>query len=252
MKPKQRRAEITDLIRQQGRVSVEQLAREFDTSVETIRRDLSKLSKTGKIQKIHGGAILPIASPEGPIQLRMDQNIKAKRQAAKTASELIQPGDTLFIDTGSSTLCFAEEVIRIAGLTVVTNSPEIANVVACAECDAQVFLLGGEFDAHSRETTGVMTIAQLDLFHADHAVLATAALDATAGFMSFDFGEAQLARAMLARANNTVVLADTSKFNRTASFTVGQLGQIDQLVCEAAPDGELLLELEEQGVAIKC
>ena len=252
MKPKERRSRIFDTIRQEGRISVDKLATEFNSSAETIRRDLNKLSKTGKIQKIHGGAMLPGPSGEGSYQLRMGENAKAKRQAAQNACELISPGDTLFIDTGSSTLFFAEEAVRIPGLTVITNSAEVARVLSSSENGASVFLLGGEYNSDNRETMGPMTILQLDAFRANHAVLATGAIDAIAGVMSFDSGEAAVARAMLGRAENAIVLADSSKCGRIAPYVIGRLDQFDHLVCEVEPGQLLKNALDQSNVNIVC
>lgn len=250
MKPKERRSRIFDTIQQEGRISVDKLVAEFNSSAETIRRDLNKLSKSGKIQKIHGGAILPGSSEEGSYQQRMGENAKAKRLAAQKASTLISPGETLFIDTGSSTLFFAEEVAEIAGLTVITNSAEVARVVSSSKNGASVFLLGGEYNADNRETKGPTTITQLENFHAHHAVLATGGIDAVAGVMSFDEGEAAVARAMLRRAENVIVLADSSKCGRIAPFVIGELARFDCLVCESAPDQILQNALNQHSVKI--
>ena len=252
MKPKERRSGILDIIRQEGRVSVDRLVTEFSSSAETIRRDLNKLSKSGKIQKIHGGAMLPGPSGEGPYQQRMGENVKAKRLVAQKACELILPGDTVFIDTGSSTLSFAEEIIRIDNLTVITNSAEIARVVSTSANGARVYLLGGEYNSDNHETTGSMAVAQLNCIHANHAVLATGGIDATAGVMDFDLGEATVARAMLSRAENAIVLADSSKFSRIAPFVIGQWDQFNQIVCDSLP-GHLLTEaLNQHKVEIVC
>jgi DeoR family glycerol-3-phosphate regulon repressor len=252
MKPKERRAMIFDIIRQEGGISVDKLVEEFNSSAETIRRDLNKLSKAGKIQKIHGGAMLPGPLGEGPYQQRIGENVKAKRLVAQKACALISPGDTIFIDTGSSTLSFAEEIIRVNDLTVVTNSAEIARVISSSASGARVYLLGGEYNADNHETTGAMAIAQLEYFYANHAVLATGGIDAVAGVMNYDFGEASVARAMLGRTENAIVLADSSKFGRIAPYVIGPLDQFDQIVCEAVP-GKLLTEaLHQHSVNIVC
>jgi DeoR/GlpR family transcriptional regulator of sugar metabolism len=252
MKPKERRSGIFDIIRQEGRISVERLVAEFNSSAETIRRDLNKLSKTGKIQKIHGGAILPGSSVEGPYQQRMGENVKAKRLVAQKACTLISPGDTLFIDTGSSTLSFAEEVVTVNDLTVITNSAEIARVISSSANGARVYLLGGEYKADTFETAGPIAIAQLNHFQANHAILATGAIDIMGGFMNYDFDEAAIARAMLERAENIIVLADSSKFGRKAPYAIGRLDQFDQLVCEREPRGVLRDALIQQNVNIVC
>lgn len=252
MRPRDRRLKIMDIVRQQGRVSVNMLVAEFDSSPETIRRDLKKLSRSGKIQKIHGGAILPGIQGEGPFQQRMGEHVAAKRQIAKKASQLISPGDTVMIDTGSTTLIFAEEISQLENLTVVTNSVEVAKVIATSKSGPAVYLLGGVYHSDSRETLGPMVVSQLENFHAQHVVLTIGAISATAGVMAFDMGEVAIGSAMLARASNAIMLADSSKFNRVAPFVIGALNKFNQLVCELAPDEILKAALLQDNVEIVC
>lgn len=252
MRPRDRRLKITDIVRQQGRVSVAMLVTEFNSSPETIRRDLKKLSRSGIIQKIHGGAILPGIQGEGPFQQRMGEHVAAKRQIAKKASQLISPGDTVMIDTGSTTLIFAEEISQLKNLTVVTNSVEVAKVVARANNGSSVYLLGGKYHSDNRETMGAMVMSQLAHFHAQHVVLTIGAISATAGVMAYDMGEVEIGSAMLARASNAIMLADSTKFNRVAPFVIGALDKFNQLVCEFAPDEILQAALFQDNVEIVC
>lgn len=252
MRPRDRRLKIIDIIRREGRVSVDYLVAEFSSSPETIRRDLKKLSRNGDIRKIHGGAMLPSTQGEGFFQQRMAENVAAKRAIAEKASELISPGDTLLIDTGSTTLIFTEEVARVKSLTVVTNSAEIAKVFGAANNDARIFLLGGEYHSDNRETLGSMVREQLLKFHATHAILTIGGLSANAGAVGYDVAEVALARAMLMCADRRIILADASKFNRTAPFVVAGLDKFDQLVCEAAPDATLEAALLANQVEIIC
>ena len=251
MRPQQRQLNIIDILRRTGRVSVDELVAEFNASAETIRRDLSVLASTGKIQKVHGGALLPSNQQgEGPFQQRMAENIAAKRIIAEKASQLISAGDSLLIDTGSTTLIFAEEIAAIKDLTVITNSAEIAKVIAAAKNNSKVFLLGGEYHADNRQTLGTMLIAQLEQFHVQYAVVTVGSLNAQVGAADFNIEEAMIARAMLQRADKSILLADSSKFNNVASFVVAKLNQFDQLVCDIEPDQELKRALEEANAAL--
>ncbi len=252
MKPTDRQAQITDFVRREGRVSVEKLVAKFKFSPETIRRDLSVISNTGKIQKVHGGAVLPEIFGEGPFRQRMLENVSAKRHIGQKASRLISPGDTLFIDTGSTTLIFAEELTRINNLTIITNSAEVARSIGIDNNSARLFLLGGKYNADNRETCGLMTINQISAFRANHAVLAIGGIDAEAGAMDFNVDEAQVAQAMISQAENTIVLADSTKFNRIASFSVASLNQFNYLVCERQPDGPLKNALIRENIKIIC
>lgn len=246
--PTLRQEKIAEAVRRQGRVSVEQLALRFKTSHETIRRDLTALAETGKVQKVHGGAKLPRLQEEGPFRERMALNAVGKRIIAGKAARLIAPGETLFIDTGSTTLMCAEEIGKIGGLTVITNSTRIAAVLAERGNRTSVFLLGGRFDGDNHETAGPTAIADIQSFHADHALITIGALDGSAGVTDFNFDEAQVARAMLDRAQNLIVVADATKFQRTAAFSVCPLARINALVTDRRPQGTLLAALTSAGV----
>src|SRR5262245_8847951 len=127
MRPSDRRDLIVSMVRERERVTVESLAKELSTSSETIRRDLTELAARGVIRKFHGGAAstsdpgVSIVKTEGPYRSRMSQNMREKRAIARCAVGLFSPGDTLFIDTGTTTVVFAEELASLFPITVVTN-----------------------------------------------------------------------------------------------------------------------------------
>ncbi len=250
MTPTVRRAKIVNIIRQQGRATVDNLAEALAISRETIRRDLAQLARKGKIQKFHGGASLPIISEEGSFRHRMSENVAAKVQIATKAIELITPGETLLIDTGSTTLFFSEQLTEISNLTVVTNSAEIARVISQGAQRSRTFLLGGEFRGDNQQTVGSLAISQLKTFRAHHAILTIGALDSRTGVMDFGIEEAQVARAMIEQAESLTLLVDSSKFGKIASFEVCGLSRVTNLVCDQPPAGKIKKALTEAGVTI--
>ena len=248
--PTDRQTEILNIIRQRNRIAVEELSKILQISKETIRRDLSELAKNGKIQKFHGGASLPMMTGEGPFRDRMGDNASAKASIAVEAVKLITPGETILIDTGSTTLYFAEKLAEISNLTVVTNSAEIARVVSLAPVKSKTFLLGGEFNPDNRQTVGSMAVSQIRSFRAHHAVLTVGALDLRTGAMDFCIEEAQVARAMIDQAESVTILADSSKIDRIASFEVCSLDRITNFVCEEKPSEAMEEALLSVGVNI--
>lgn len=248
--PRLRQEKIAEAVRRQGHVSVEQLAARFKTSHETIRRDLAALAEAGAVMKVHGGARLPGRREEGPFRERLATNAVAKRLIAEKAAELVRPGATLFIDTGSTTLMCAEALGRIAGLTVITNSTRIAAALGERGNRITVFLLGGRFDADNHETVGPTAIAEIQGFHADHALITVGALDSAAGVTDYNFDEAQVARAMIDNADSLIVAADASKFGRRAAFAVCPLERLTALVTDRPPEGRLAQALSAAGVAM--
>ncbi len=251
MRPRERQLQITDMVRAQGRVSVDEFVDVFQTSAETIRRDLTCLADKGKIQKVHGGAVSSRNFGEGPFAQRMHLNEQAKREIAQKARSLISPGDTLFIDTGSTTLVFAEELAEIDDLIIVTNSAEIAKVMSVANDSVQIYLLGGAYNGDNRQTCGIFAVEQLAHFHGDLALLAIGAAG-EAGAMDYSQDEAQIASAMIQRADRVAVMADASKFGRSAPFVVSAWDGIDMLICECTPESGLGLKLRQANVEVLC
>jgi DeoR family glycerol-3-phosphate regulon repressor len=250
MNPAIRQAEIANIVRQRGHVTVNELAELLDASRETIRRDLTELTRVGKVQKFHGGASLPVLVGEGPFRDRLGKNSVAKMKIAEMAVKLISPGETILIDTGSTTFYFAEKLSEIPNLTVVTNSTKIARVMSGAPNPAKTFLLGGEFHADNRQTIGSMAISQVQSFRAHHAVLTIGALDTRTGVMDYSIEEAQLARAMAEQAETITLLVDSSKFEQIASFEVCNLKKVTNLVCEQKPSAKMEAALLEANVNI--
>jgi DeoR family glycerol-3-phosphate regulon repressor len=243
MPPSNRRDLIVDLVRERQRVTVDFLASHLATSKETIRRDLTELAARGLIQKFHGGATLPDLSgaglkTEGSFQARMQDHMREKRTLARRAAALFSPGDTLFIDTGTTTVIFAEELSRLSRLTVITNSLSIAQTIVRGEGN-RAFLLGGEYSDDASENLGTLAVEQVSRFHATHAVLTVGAIESD-GVFDYNLNEAEIARAMIAQSRNVTVLADAAKFTRNALFQVCPLAAIDRLVTNDLPDPAMI------------
>lgn len=232
-------------------MSVDALALEFEVSAETIRRDLGQLAGNGVLQKVHGGARRLRLNAEGSFQERMAENAEAKRVIAQKVVPLVEPGDTIFIDTGSTTVICAEALAAVEQLTVITNSVAVAQIFGAPRAGTTVFLLGGEFGAGNGQTVGPLVIEQIQGFQADHAILTTAAVDGSAGAMDANIDEAQVARAMIAQSRNLFVLASQEKFGRKAAFRVCRLEEIDIIVSDAAPGPDQMAALEAARVELR-
>lgn len=253
MRPTIRRERIEQVIRERERVTVDALAELLGTSRETIRRDLTDLAERGRVRKIHGGATiseprLPDADIEGSFQGRLLENADAKRTVARRAIQLFQPGDTLFVDTGTTTLWFAEELSTATGLTIITNSAAIAALAARGP-SSSTFLIGGEYRADGTENLGPLAVEQISQFHAVHAVLAVGSIE-TVGILDYDVREADVARAMIAQAKSVTVLADATKFGRGGLIKVAPLDAVSRVVTEAEPPDDIAAALKDAGAEI--
>lgn len=253
MQPSQRHEEIVSLLRGASEITVEEFAKKLGVSKETIRRDLAHLDSIGHLHKFHGGArsmaaMLATGEKEGPFAQRMVQNIDAKRSIARAASQLFKPGDSLFIDTGSTTVVMAESLAQLSSLTVITNSPRIAATVAVNNTH-KVFLLGGAYSADAGESVGPLALDQVGKFRAGHVVLTIGAMDVSC-VMDFDLQEAEMAKAMIERADRVTVLADHTKFDRRAVFEVAPLRRIHSVVTDAPPSDQISRSLGAAGVSL--
>lgn len=251
MRPRERRERILELLRDtdDGRVLVEDLARHLKISQETARRDLSQLAARGLVSKFHGGATLPHPGGEGPFRTRMAENLRQKRAIARAAAAMFQTGDTLLVDTGSTTIIFAEELVRQSGLTIITNSIIIAQTMMRGRNGHRAFLIGGEYSDEAMENLGALAVRQVSQFHAIHAVITVGAIEIE-GAMDYAVEEAEMARAMIAQARHLTVIADSSKLDKAGLFRVCRLDVIDRLVTDTRPRAALSEALEAAGVEI--
>lgn len=248
---KKRHSDIVDAVNQHGRLSVEKLARRFGVSAETIRRDLSALSESGRLQKVHGGAKRARLSTEASFQARMSEEAEAKLHIAEKLADTIEPDDTLFIDTGSTTLACARALAQKGAFTVITNSVHIAETFDRARNGASVHLIGGRFSTDNAQTLGPMAIEHIGGFQTDHAVLTVSAINAETGAMDASFDEAQIARAMRRHARNTIIVAAASKAGRRAAFSVCRLDEIDLFISERMPEGAFQSALATADVEVR-
>ncbi|TKW66009.1 MAG: DeoR/GlpR transcriptional regulator [Paracoccus denitrificans] len=252
MKPRERRLQIETMIRSEGSASVEDLAAHFDVSTETIRRDLARLAEAGRVMKVHGGARNARLLTEPSMDVRAAQASAQKLHIGQRLADEIEPGATLFIDTGSTTLAAAPALARIAGLTIITNSCRLADALALAGSDAAVHLLGGRYVSGNAQTVGPSTLGQIGDYQADHCVLTVAAFSIGIGAMDASHDEAQIARAMAANAQNLIVLADSSKLDRRAAFTVCPAAQIGLLITDDAIPAQMRAQFTARGLRVSC
>lgn len=250
MKPAERQNRILAIAATGERIVVEDLAARLGASRETIRRDLAALDRAGRLRRVHGGALaLPVlAAVEDPFHQRLHSQVAAKRAIARHVASGLRPGDSVFIDTGTTTLYLAEALSRLKGLIVLTNSAEIAALAEKGE-GARVILIGGEFRGAGRESLGAMALAQIGQLRAAQAILTVAAVTAE-GALDIDPQEAEIARAMARASASVTILADSSKMNRPGVFEVAAPAAITRLVTDGLPRS-LRHSLESSGVRVE-
>lgn len=230
----ERRHRILGVLRQRGRIEVEALAEELAVSRETVRRDLLRMESEGLVRRIHGGAVAAAPATEKPFQQRVAAQAEEKRRIAAAAARLIHPGQSCFIDAGTTTAAFALALARVQDVTVITNSLDVATTLRNADATADVLLLGGRPGADVPATYGELTLEQIGRFWTDLAVISPVGVAPAAGASYFHLAEAEVARTMVSRASETIVLADHTKLGVVSRVGVCGCADIGKLVTDDA------------------
>ncbi len=236
--PEERQRSILELLTEQGRVVASELARKFNTSEDTIRRDLRELAAAGLCKRVYGGA-LPVSPASGSLTERATQNPERKQALAACLINLIKPGQVVFIDTGSTNLATAQALPDDLKITVVTNSPAIAAVLAERE-NINLILIGGTINRNTGAALGAQSLRDAGNIRADLYILGVCALDAEMGLTAFDLEDAEFKRLVASQAKSVVTAITNDKFETTAPFRIASTDILTALVVEADADEQLL------------
>lgn len=216
----------------EGRLETERLAEMLKVSRETVRRDLLKLESEGKVRRVHGGVLAAEVKGEPPFRARRHLNAGAKQRIARAAARMVEPGATCFVDAGTTTAAFAAALASVPLVTVITNSTDVAATIRNGQPTAEVVLIGGKVASDFPGTHGELAISQISRFRPDIAFISPVALHPQHGATSYYLPEAEVARAMIANAGRTVLLADRSKLGQLSRVEICPCRTIDVLICE--------------------
>ncbi len=242
----ERRQYILETLRRDGKVLATELSGALKVSEDTIRRDLRELADAGLLQRVHGGA-LPRSPAAASYSARQQQAPLAKAAIAQAAVQLVQPGQTIILDGGTTTLQVAQRLPAGLRATIITNSPPIA--VALAEHPGvEVILLGGRLYKHSLVTVGAAVVEALRHIRADLCMLGICSLDPEAGISTPDYEEAQVKRAMIASAAEVAALASAEKLGTAVPYIVGPINDLSYLVTERAVSDDVLNAYRARGI----
>lgn len=244
----QRQAEIAEILSRERRVVAGDLAERYGVSEDTIRRDLREMAADGLCRRVYGGA-LPAAPDEGPIDRRAGQGLLRKAALARELVCTIAPGSCLFLDAGSTNLAVAAALPADAGLTVVTNAPGIASVLA-GRGGFEIIVVGGRLDIASGACLGPQALRDLERFRFSALVLGACGVDAAAGVTAHVFEEAELKAAAAARSAAILVAATNEKLGTAAAFHVVPADRITRLVVEADGAAARLKPFADAGIPI--
>jgi DeoR/GlpR family transcriptional regulator of sugar metabolism len=228
--PLARRDEIASRLAQGQPVVAAALAVEFNISEDAIRRDLRALAAEGRCRRVYGGA-LPITPASTPMASRIDKALEQKSALARATLPLIQQGELLFLDSGSTNLALVDLLPEETDLTVATNSVDIAAAVL-RRSDIHLVVIGGSVHptvGGCVDASAVQKVAQMNI---DRCFIGSCAISPKSGVSAFDLADATFKRAVLASSEHSVVLALTEKFDTRAPYKVATISEIECVVVE--------------------
>ncbi len=245
-----RQRAILSAVEAQGTVRVSELARQFGVTEMTIRRDLDELERKELVKRIHGGGVSARGRFYEPtLTLRKTVHIEEKQRIARAAAELVQKGDMVALDVGSTTYEVGRCLIGRHNLTIITPSLLIATLFV-NQPDIRLILPGGIVRPGETAMIGELSHRAFEIFNVDTLFLGVGGIDAQAGLTEYYWDDAQVKQAMLRSAKQTVVVADASKFNHIATVKVTQFESVQRLVTDQAPPALIAEALEHAHVGV--
>jgi len=233
-----RQFEITALLREVGRVSVEDLAIRFEVTPQTIRRDLNEMSEARLVTRVHGGAMIASSLENLAYEARKLVAQSQKRRIGEAAARLIAADSSLFINIGTTTEEVARALAGRGGLLVITNNLNVANELH-RNASVDLVIAGGSIRSRDGGIIGATAVNFIRQFRVDTAVIGTSAIDEAGALLDFDIQEVQVSRAIIENARRVILVADSSKFARSAPVRIATLSEVDVLITDQLPSLEI-------------
>lgn len=244
----ERRSRILEALGTRGMVTVSEMAAEFSVSEETIRRDFQRMEETNGVQRTYGGAYIAKAvRTDIPIGIRENVYLPGKEAIAALCADLVDEGDTVMLDSSTTSIHIAEHIKEKKNIVVITNSLRIAGNLVDAG-GVKVVCVGGILRHSQLSFVGPAAARTLEGYYADKAFVSCVGLDLEKGATDADELEAEVRKLMLSNAREKILVADATKFGKFALSLILPLDRIDVLVTDVAPGADWIRELEAKQV----
>lgn len=245
-----RQNQILQLLSRQGRLSVADIVETFSISVATARRDLETLASEGKLQRVHGGALVCVqAPPEHPILQRDSEQAEEKAAIGRAAAALVQDGETVFLGSGTTVLEVARNFKHRRGLTVITNSLPVLNLLSSYP-GVVVIALGGILRSSELSFIGHITEQALSELHTDRVIIGVHAINLESGLTNDYLPETMTDRAILKAGREVIVVADHTKVNAISTAFLAPVTSIHRLITDSNTPDDFLAALKKRGVDV--
>jgi DeoR family transcriptional regulator, glycerol-3-phosphate regulon repressor len=245
----QRQSEILNTARAFGRVMVDDLARRFEVSAQTIRKDLNDLCDQRSLTRIHGGAIIASGVENLAYEARRFVAADEKKAIGAAAAALIPNGCSLFINIGTTTEEVASALTSHEDLLVITNNLNVA-MALYRHPRIEVIVAGGAVRRADGAVIGSTAISQIGQFKVDYAIIGASAIDEEGALLDFDYREVQASQAIIANARSVMLVADATKLRRSAPVRIAHISQIQTFVTDIPLPPALQTICQSRGIAV--
>lgn len=246
-----RHEQIIALIKNSGFATVEEMARQFKVTPQTIRRDINFLDSEGYVSRYHGGAGLSVSTENVAYRHRKELLLDEKQSIARAAAAMIEDNTSLFINIGTTTEHVAEALVnQNKKLRIITNNLNVAAIMSKKE-DFEVIVAGGIVRSKDCGITGEAAVKFIKQFKVDVGIIGISGIDLDGTLLDFDFREVYVARTIIENSRKVFLVTDHSKFGRNAMVKLGHLREIDSLITDKAPPDQLMTVIRENDVNLK-
>ena len=249
--PAERQKKMMEYIEANTSAQIHELAERFHVSEATVRRDLDDLDQQGALRRTHGGAIKVDRSTsyESVYSEKISQMLDEKHRIADAAAKMVHPGDTVMIDSGTTTFFVAQALSHHENLTIITNDLYIAYQTPI-HSSSTLIVTGGTRRQGRQELVGTVTENFIRDTHVDIAFIGVDGIDLTGGATNANFAEVGVKRLMLHSATHSVIVADHTKFGRVALARICDLTEADMILADTGVDGDMLGRLKKLGTHV--
>ena len=231
----ERRQHILELARDAGSVDAAALSARFGVSVQTIRKDLTRLCDERLLVRTHGGARLSSSVENMSYEARRSLAAEQKGAIGRTVAALVPEAASLFVNIGTTTEAVAAALVEHAGLMVITNNINVAALMRPRE-NLRVIVASGEVRPSDGGIVGEAAVEFIRQFKVDFAVIGASAIDVDGALLDFDYREVVVAQAIMANARHVILAADATKHERAAPVRIGHVSQVQTFVTDRCPD----------------
>lgn len=231
MEVAERQEAIVARAKVKGRVMVEELVSHFGVTPQTIRKDLTDICATGKLKRIHGGAIFPSGLENMQYEARRQIAAAEKDAIGRAAAKLIPNNASLFINIGTTTEAVADALLDHRDLMIITNNINVANNLRIFPY-FEVAIAGGIVRGTDGGVVGEAAVDFIRQFKVDFAVIGASAIDDDGALLDFDYREVKVAQAIIANARHVILVSDSTKFDRTAPVRIAHISQVNSFITD--------------------